>query len=393
MYRESHIRFDSPFKTDENGAIHAQARIARIGVQKYIINNRLVRELRREEDVKASVESFQNKPLTLNHPRIPVNAANADSYVKGFITNVRYEDGWMIADVHITHQDAIDAAKSSHRQFSNGYSTIVKNESGMWKDELGVMGSVGAVYEYDVVQTNIVGNHVALVERARAGSDATFTTDSDDDDIIIINCDEEESTLDTNTRLNMKFKHKDMEYEIEGKDAKAVVDLIHSMEKKNKDMEHQGKSLKEEKDSLEASLNTAEGKIDGLTLKIDSLEKDLESKTHLDSDEVAQEAKGRAEVWNLIADSVDQEPDYTMSVLDSQKLYLTKVAPQFAEKIEKGDAGYIAGLWDAKKPTKKSDSQKELEVLTAPSISKVFTAKSDSDVEAAFEKARLNAIR
>lgn len=103
-----------------------------------------------------TIASFEGKPVTLSHPDDFVSPANWRELSMGITQNVRRGDGvesdLMIADLLITDLGAIEDVRSGLRQVSCGYD---------------------ADYEQLAVgrgrQMNIVGNHVALVERGRCG--------------------------------------------------------------------------------------------------------------------------------------------------------------------------------------------------------------------------------
>lgn len=103
-----------------------------------------------------TIASFEGKPVTLAHPEDFVNPSNWRELSMGITQNVRRGEGvesdLMLADLLITDAKAIEDVRNGLRQVSCGYD---------------------AEYEQLAVgrgrQTNIVGNHVALVERGRCG--------------------------------------------------------------------------------------------------------------------------------------------------------------------------------------------------------------------------------
>lgn len=106
---------------------------------------------------EATLASFEGKPVTIDHPDEFVNPSNWKTLSVGVTQNVRRGDGiaddLLLADLLITDQQAIEAVRGKDlREVSCGYE---------------------ADYEQDAPgkgrQLNIVGNHVALVERGRAG--------------------------------------------------------------------------------------------------------------------------------------------------------------------------------------------------------------------------------
>lgn len=122
-------------------------------------NDGIVRVSRGPDDLfrPQTIASFEGKPVTLSHPDEFVGPANIRSYAVGTMFNVRrgagIEDDLMLADLLITEQGAIKAVQDDGiEEVSNGY------EADYDQAEPG-----------RAVQRNIVGNHVALVERGRCG--------------------------------------------------------------------------------------------------------------------------------------------------------------------------------------------------------------------------------
>lgn len=104
-----------------------------------------------------TLASFEGKAITILHPNDFVNPQNWSSLAKGTIQNVRRGTGDqsndLIADLLITDSVAISLVKNGLREVSCGYEA-----------EYAQTG------EGRGVQTNIIGNHLALVDQGRAGS-------------------------------------------------------------------------------------------------------------------------------------------------------------------------------------------------------------------------------
>jgi hypothetical protein len=110
-----------------------------------------------------TLQSFEGKAFTDNHPpgNQFVTPENIDLYQRGHIQNVRkgaepLDSGdWpMLADIVITHSDLISKVKNGERELSSGYNYALAHRNGK------------------IFQTDIVGNHAALVPKGRAGHDA-----------------------------------------------------------------------------------------------------------------------------------------------------------------------------------------------------------------------------
>lgn len=104
-----------------------------------------------------TLASFEGKPITIGHPYDFVSPDNWHLLAKGTIQNVRRGEGDhsndLLADLLITDSIAISLVKKGLREVSCGYEA----EYTQTDDGKGI-------------QTNIIGNHLALVEQGRAGS-------------------------------------------------------------------------------------------------------------------------------------------------------------------------------------------------------------------------------
>jgi hypothetical protein len=121
-----------------------------------------IRLLRPESEVfdETSLESFRLKPVTDNHPPEMVNASNVSKYQKGVIGSITPQIPDLKFGLLIQDSSAIRAVEAGRVQNSLGYNADID-----WTG--GVDDKYGA---YDGVMRNIRGNHVAIVDRARAGS-------------------------------------------------------------------------------------------------------------------------------------------------------------------------------------------------------------------------------
>ena len=104
-----------------------------------------------------TLASFEGKPVTLAHPDEFVSPDNWPTFAVGTVHNVKQGpspfDDLIVADLIVTRRDAIDAINDGLREVSCGYDANYEQ-----------------VERGKARQINIIGNHVALVERGRAGS-------------------------------------------------------------------------------------------------------------------------------------------------------------------------------------------------------------------------------
>ncbi len=129
---------ETPLETDDSGKI---------------VIDRADGEVFRPE----TIASFEGKAVTITHPTEFVSPDNWSRLAKGIIQNVRRGEGEqktdLLADLLITDSMAINLVKSGLREVSCGYEA----EYTQTGDGRGM-------------QTNIIGNHLALVDQGRAGS-------------------------------------------------------------------------------------------------------------------------------------------------------------------------------------------------------------------------------
>lgn len=159
---------DNLTKTPEGFLICHNVPIARCGQQLYLgsetpfkelPSNDTVKIVRHPEEVfsKATLASFEGKPVTDDHPLEDVTPQNSRTYLKGICRDVRrgigeYND-CIVADLMIYDPVLIDEITSKEkREVSCGYDCF-------W--ELG--------NDDTILQKQIRGNHVAIVKNGRAG--------------------------------------------------------------------------------------------------------------------------------------------------------------------------------------------------------------------------------
>lgn len=166
---------DEPIRmrmTDE-GFLTGEARVARVGIQEYMNGDGSIRKEYRPVDEVFSADaigSFKNRPITMGHPDELVTADNAKALSVGHVgENIRPDGRWLVMPLTITDGDTIKRIADGMVELSAGYMADLEEVSGEFDGEM-----------YDAMQTRIRGNHVAIVDRARAGSMARLNLDAAD---------------------------------------------------------------------------------------------------------------------------------------------------------------------------------------------------------------------
>lgn len=149
-----------------DGFLTTVAKSVRTGVQLYAGSEvghpemRVVRVMRPAEEVFSvdSLQSFSHAPVTLDHPSEPVTSDNWSKLAVGEVSTAATKDGeWIALPLILKDAAAIAAVESGKRELSAGYTC-----------ELEFVDHA----DYDAIQKNIRINHLAVVDKARAGSDA-----------------------------------------------------------------------------------------------------------------------------------------------------------------------------------------------------------------------------
>ncbi|NWC11871.1 DUF2213 domain-containing protein [Pseudomonas agarici] len=156
--------------TDE-GFLKVPGRVARTGIQEYLARElgldgdpmRVVRVYRPEEEVfnEASLNTYDASDITSPHPPLLVTALTYKGVAVGVVRGPGRRDGdFVVCDLIVKDQKTIDEILGGKCELSAGYTAIYDETPGVTDD--------GQAYDY--IQRDIKINHVAIVERARAGS-------------------------------------------------------------------------------------------------------------------------------------------------------------------------------------------------------------------------------
>jgi len=153
-------------KRTSDGYVTAYAKAVRAGVQDYagaelgLMDRARVRVYRPPEEVFSadSLRTFSHAPITINHPAELVDADNWKALAVGEVSTEAVRDGDFIAlPLILKDAAAIKALEGGKKELSAGYTAEIE-----FVDHA----------DYDAVMRNIRINHLALVDKARAGSEA-----------------------------------------------------------------------------------------------------------------------------------------------------------------------------------------------------------------------------
>ncbi|MDR7032946.1 DUF2213 domain-containing protein [Mesorhizobium sp. BE184] len=159
-----------------DGYLVAEARAVRTGIQLYAGSEvgkpemPVVRVYRGADQVFAqdSLQSFSHAPITIDHPDVAVDASNWSTLAVGEVSTAAKKDGeWVMLPLILKDARAINAVESGKRELSAGYECSLDWTPGKTADG----------QPFDAQQLGIKINHLALVDKARAGSKARIGDD------------------------------------------------------------------------------------------------------------------------------------------------------------------------------------------------------------------------
>ena len=229
--------------TDE-GFLRVPGRVARTGIQQYLASelgldgapNRIVNVYRPPEEVFKldSLGSYDGTDITIEHPGSLVDSQNYKSVSVGVVRGSGTQDSEFVqCDLIIKDKVAVDAVNSGKVELSAGYTAMYEQKDGV--------APCGTSYEF--IQRDIRINHVALVDKARAGANARiFDNDRGTNIMIIVNldsgpvevADQATATLINNDRAALIKRATDAESEKEKAKAKADANEEDLKEEKKK---------------------------------------------------------------------------------------------------------------------------------------------------------------
>ena len=163
-----------PPRQTSDGYLVGSLRCSRTGIQQYLgtelglSDNRVINVYRPENEVfsRASLETYANKPISDGHPPVMIDSENWATYGKGDIGSDVVRDGEFVSvSYKIMDGDTIAKVKAGKAEVSMGYMAEIDFQDGVTPDG----------EPYQAIQKNIRINHLAIVDRGRAGSECGFT--------------------------------------------------------------------------------------------------------------------------------------------------------------------------------------------------------------------------
>lgn len=321
--------------------------IARAGVFSYrkadgsfLMEAKLPEELLSDD----TVATVNCKPITDNHPRengenVLVNRGNSAKYMKGLTASnahVDSSDNTLRVDMTISDPELIKEVQNGKEELSIGFQTEVEPRKGTYKG-----------MAFDAVQKNIQVNHVAIVDRGRAGHTVRLTGDS------------AESVIDDN-RERTNEQMETTKVRLDGENITVATDDADKVTKSNSSLASLKEQLKAEQAKvadLEAKVKKAERdaadkkkKADTAQAKADSAEKDkIELQTKLDkfkTDSVDELVNNRLQLIDTARTLVGDGYDFNGKNEKTIKVDSIKAVDSNFDEKDKSD-DYINAYFDS----------------------------------------------
>tara|TARA_Y100001951_G_scaffold102557_2_gene109418 strand:- start:1010 stop:2143 length:1134 start_codon:yes stop_codon:yes gene_type:complete len=279
----------------KDGFLVTRARAARTGVYDYagrevdpdnkhgLRDQSLVKVLRDDDTVfdEKSVRSFIGKPITDDHPKEAVTSGNWKKYARGTVMGAIRDGDYLAFDLLLTDSEAIRAIDAGKRELSNGYAADL---------EFGDFTAPDGT-KCQARQTKISGNHVALVDRGRAGAECRIGDIAVCDAITAGKLDELKASLNDKETVVKTFTLDGLPVNLDDAEAveaafKKLQDRATDAEKALTDEKEKVSTLTGEKTALEQKVTDAEAK-----LTADELDKAVAARAKLIEDAKAIDPK------------------------------------------------------------------------------------------------------
>lgn len=315
----------------EDGRLRVKATFSRVGPLNYLRSDGTLQTEHVTADELFRPDSLETAGLaavTLGHP--PEGMVTPKTWKKhnvgasGSEIKAHREDGLVSVVFVVGDEEAIEAVESGKAtEVSAGYTTTVEQRGdGQW------------------YQTNRKYNHLALVERGRAGPSVRLHLDAADDWAVMADdsapADDDEPHNDAKGGCDCMGKYKGFEMD------EGAIEAFKKMEADMADLKK--KAVKG--DELEANrIDALEGENEGLKARIDSLTAELA--TRMDAAAVEAEATARmdafAECQALLPEGV--KFDATMAPIDWRKAAIAANNPSV--NLDGRSADFVNGMFEA----------------------------------------------
>lgn len=332
------------------GFLRVKGRATRVGVLKYKTSDgKELRVLRDPKEVFASdsLETLVGVPVTLRHPPQMLSPENAKQYMVGFNSTVSRDGKYLTTDLTIADALAIQSVEEKKTsELSCGYGCDLDMTPGTFEGEA-----------YDAVQRGIRYNHIALVERGRAGPDVKVLMDSDQaifhDALVEVEPEQvaPKSTQEKEIQME-KIMIEGQEFEVAPELAAALKMHMEKMMSQGSELEDMKKKLdacapmEQEKMAADAKVQELQAKCDALDADLKKMEDSLKTKIADSADEkiIAEKVKARIALEQTARRFIDEADLSEKTEIEIKKMVILK---DHADAVLEGKSEeYVSARFD-----------------------------------------------
>lgn len=321
---------------DINGFIEIKANpISKVGVFQYLgaqidpdgvaglERDKIYNVYRPEEELSSpeTLDSFRLLPWTDEHAMLgnPKDGLTApeDMGVQGVIgEDVFFEDGYLKANIKIFSTQLGELIDSGKKELSIGYRCLYDITAGEYNG-----------IEYDAIQRQIRGNHVALVEEGRSGHDVAVL-------------DQFKFTFDTKGLEMTDNRPDDVIDEDDVLELKDVVEMIKELKRGHEEILNRLKVEGEVEDDAEEDLDDAKQDLDDAEQDLDDARKDIEEAKSDVEDEDEEKERITMDSLKAIVTHIDERNSLAkrlskhIGVFDHASMTLKDVAKYGVKKLK-----------------------------------------------------------
>ncbi len=328
-YRYDVVQMKKPERTAQ-GFLRADAVLTRSGVFSYRNNDGSIRkEYRPPEEVfrDDSLRTFEDAPVTVDHPDRMVTKENAREFSVGTVKETPRRDGdFAIARLLVTDAKAIEEVESGRRSaVSCGYEC----------DFDGIPGITPDGERFDGSQRNIRGNHLALVGAGRAGPEARVRLDAADAVQV--------ESQQVSPRQQELFDMKTKTIRIDGVDHELPEHSAQIVERELKRRDDEIVALKSTVSTKTTEADREKARADGLDEKVKKITTDASPENFNKAVQERVELLGAAYAI-LGEEKCDELKVDTLESLAIKKAVVMAVSPE--AKLEGKSVDYVAARYD-----------------------------------------------
>lgn len=319
-YDQSFIE-DSSIQETKEGYLTVRAPVTKPGVFPYMRGDGSMHmEAKLPENLFSAdtIQSLNAKPVTDDHPKVPVNASNYKELSVGTThTDAAVSDNKLFVSFTITDSKTIQKVKSGKRELSLGFESELVEEEGTYGGE-----------RYDAVQKSVIINHLAIVDEGRVGPDISIRGDS-----MAYMIDSKTNKYEGGSKNMATIKVDSKEYEVDS----AVKSHMTALEAKV-----EAANAKAEK------VDSLEGERDGLKAKVTQLEEELEEakENTVSEEEIDKAVEERAELVDSAKTFLGDSYDFKGKTSREIKEEVVKTSIDSFDAKDKSD-DYVNGFFES----------------------------------------------